>query len=131
MLALPVEMQNTHLEDYHDFFAFCINFWLYVIVCNQKSTHHRVCVGVRGHLAGLGSFLPPCEFQGSNSYCNIWQQASSPANPLCSPVGIKLTILCQIIQMIQNHISTEAVHVFSWQIYHNCQIWKQSRYLSR
>lgn len=69
--------------------CFLYLFWLYVIMCTQRSRHHSVCMGVRGHLAGVGSFLPPCKFQGSNSDCDIRQQASSAANALCSPVGIK------------------------------------------
>ena len=47
-----------------------------------------VCVCVCaccGTCGGVGSLLPPCESQGSDSGCQAWQRVPLPAEPSISP----------------------------------------------
>lgn len=39
----------------------------YTCVSLCAYTHEHTCMEVRQQLSGVGAFLPPCEFQGSNS----------------------------------------------------------------
>lgn len=52
-----------------------------------KSRHSwlSLCLQIRGQLLGISSFLPPCEFQGSNAAHQRWWQASSSTGPSHQP----------------------------------------------
>lgn len=59
-------------ECHHPGFKQFLNiFCMYVWVC----TCHSAYMEVRGWLTGVGSFLPSCRSQGSNSCCQPWQQS--------------------------------------------------------
>ena len=52
-----------------------------------EPTCHNVDVEVRGQLEGVGSPLPPCGSQRSNSGLQAWQQVPLPTEPSSQPLN--------------------------------------------
>ena len=66
---------------------------LCVSLCVYEYEHvcaMALCVEVRGQLLGVGNFLPPYRFWGSNSGCQIWWQTPLPAVPSQQPLFVLL-----------------------------------------
>lgn len=89
-ISVPLTQQAPN--EYSVIFTICsslarIRFFSSFFIYFLESRHSwlSLCLQIRGQLLGISSFLPPCEFQGSNVARQRWWQASSSTGPSHQP----------------------------------------------